>query len=91
MKKGVTGPQKPPGIIIPWAALAGAQLALLPWQVLCKEQQGVPAAEQGAKSREARQLRAWIIQAGNPPDSQRDLRVPFVGFQVLTHFWAAQE
>lgn len=38
----------------------GLQLALPSWQVACKQQQGVCAAEQRARGRLARQLRTWI-------------------------------
>lgn len=38
----------------------GLQLALLSWQVACKQQQGVCAAAQRARGRLERQLRTWI-------------------------------
>lgn len=68
------------------AALAGVQLALLSWQVLCKQQQGVPAAEQPAKDRGARQLRTWIQPGrGSTRCTARSLCV-FRGFLGLSTF-----
>lgn len=88
--KGVTWAQKPPGISIASAALAGGSAgpAVLAGAAnsskVCLQLSREPRAEwQGSRE-------PGFIQAGNSADSQRDLCVFFVGFQVLTHFRAAQ-